>query len=91
MSKRTFISVVVFVFTLIAAPLRAEVVHIVYLSDMHYGIKREFRAEEDVPTKRVVAEMLKQVNKVPQLQLPNEGVGAGEVVGDVEAVSTPEI
>ena len=76
----------VFLGLTIFSPLKADIIHIVYTSDMHYGITRTFRGHDNVPSNKVNQEMLRQINRIIDLKLPSNGVGAGEIVGCVEAI-----
>ena len=60
----------------------SQVVNIVFSSDAHYGITRpKFRGDTNVPGYKVNAAMIKQMNTVPSLTLPN-----GQPVGAVDYV-----
>jgi len=62
--------------------IRAQVINMVYTSDAHYGITRpKFRGDTNVPGYRVNAAMIKQMNTVPTLTLPN-----GQTVGAIDYV-----
>jgi hypothetical protein len=60
--------------------------NIVFTSDAHYGITRKaFRGDTNVNGFVVNAAMIKAINTVPALTLPNDGgVDAGKQVGAVD-------
>src|ERR1700761_1479574 len=62
------------------------VIQMVFTSDAHYGIKRKrFQGDTAVDAHTVNAAMIKQINKIQQVTLPNDnGVAAGEKVGAVD-------
>ena len=61
-------------------------INIVFTSDAHYGISRdEFRAHKDVPAHEVNAAMVKEINFLPNLSLPDDdGVSAGKKIEAVD-------
>jgi hypothetical protein len=66
----------------------SQTVQMVYTSDAHYGITREkFRGDTNVAGYVVNAAMIKQINTVPDLTLPEDGgVEAGKKVAAVDYV-----
>ena len=62
--------------------LDAEEIRFIYCSDLHYGIKRNFRGKE-CETYKVVDEMLKSFTLLYSSPLPSDGgAGAGTVFGE---------
>ncbi|HTH83015.1 MAG TPA: metallophosphoesterase [Mucilaginibacter sp.] len=63
-----------------------QVIQMVYTSDAHYGITRKnFRGDTNVNAKVVNAAMIKAINSVPQLTLPNDGgIGSRRKVAAVD-------
>ncbi|MEG0992764.1 MAG: metallophosphoesterase [Bacteroidales bacterium] len=67
--------------------VQAEVIHVIYSSDSHYGVKCDFRGNKAVSGFRVNQAMLERMNRLPELSLPvGAGVGAGTRIGSVEMV-----
>jgi hypothetical protein len=64
----------------------AQVIQMVYTSDAHYAITRaSFRGGNDVSAKVVNAAMIKQMNTMPELTLPDDnGVASGKKVEAVD-------
>ncbi|MGZ3946299.1 MAG: metallophosphoesterase family protein [Mucilaginibacter sp.] len=67
---------------------QSQVINIVFTSDAHYGITRaKFRGDTAVPSLKVNAAMVGQVNAVPDLTLPADGgINAGKKTGAVDYV-----
>lgn len=65
---------------------QSAVVNFVYTSDAHYGIAREkFRGDTNVSAKIVNAAMIRAINTVPELTLPQDGgIGSGKKVEAVD-------
>jgi len=63
-----------------------DVIHIVFTSDIHYGLtKAQFRGDTGVSSHRVNAAMVSQINTLPACTLPADGgVGAGEKVKAID-------
>lgn len=62
--------------------LDAEEIRFIYCSDLHYGIKRNFRGKE-CETYKVVDDMLKSFTLLYSSPLPSDGgAGAGTVFGE---------
>jgi len=61
-------------------------IEIVFTSDAHYAIKRKnFQGDTSVDAHTVNAAMIRKINTVPELVLPNDGgVGAGKKVAAVD-------
>ncbi|MCO5948355.1 metallophosphoesterase family protein [Mucilaginibacter flavidus] len=66
-----------------AAP---EVINMVFSSDAHYGISRKtFRGDSNVTGTVVNAAMIKEVNSLPNVQVPKDGgVNGGNTVGPID-------
>jgi len=66
-----------------AAP---EVINMVFSSDAHYGVSRKtFRGDSNVTGTVVNAAMIKDVNSLPNVQIPKDGgVNSGNIVGSVD-------
>ena len=63
-----------------------EVVHFVFVSDMHYGLTRTFNGKV-CTTEEVCATMLEVINALPGSHLPDDdGIGAGQVIGGLEMI-----
>jgi hypothetical protein len=64
----------------------AGTVNMVFTSDAHYGITRPFfRGDSNATGHKVNAAMIRQINTVPALRLPNDkGVNAGQKVAHVD-------
>ncbi len=73
---------------LVIVNLRAEVIHIAYVSDTHYGISKKFRGEEGVSAQQINRAMIEKINTLPQLTLPvqRDAVASGEVIGPITAL-----
>ena len=94
--NKGILSVVVALLLLLSllAPARAEWVQLVYTSDQHYGIIRKaFRGLDKVSSREVNAAMVRAINALPGITLPEDGgVRAGQTVGWADAViSTGDI
>src|ERR1700756_1133416 len=65
---------------------KANIINIVFTSDAHYGITREkFRGDTGVTGHIVNAAMIKQINTLPGLTLPeDDGISAGEKVSAID-------
>lgn len=63
-------------------------INIVYTSDVHYGItKKVFRGDSNVTSHVVNAAMIKQMNTLPELLLPEDrGVNAGQKIAAIDYV-----
>jgi len=85
---KTIFSAFLFVMIALLFPRAAQsqVVQIVFTSDAHYGITREkFRGDTNVISHVVNAAMIKQINTLPYLTLPQDsGINAGNVVGRID-------
>lgn len=65
----------------------AKVLKIVYVSDLHYGLKREFRGQPDVPAYLVNRALIDKINHLPLETLPEDnGVGAGTSITNIDFV-----
>lgn len=64
----------------------SEVINMVFSSDAHYGVTRKaFRGDSNVTGMLVNAAMIKEVNRLPNVQIPNDGgVNAGHTVGPID-------
>jgi predicted MPP superfamily phosphohydrolase len=64
------------------------ILQIVFTSDAHYGIERKsFRGNDTVDGHRVNAEMIKEINTLPNIMLPADGgVNAGKNAGAIDYV-----
>lgn len=84
--KRTL--VVPFLIVLLPKLGLSQNINIVYSSDAHYGITREkFRGDTNVTGHAVNAAMLKQINTLPDLTLPEDGgIEAGKKISAVDYV-----
>lgn len=67
----------------------AQVTHIVFTSDVHFGISRkEFRGKKKVPSETVNKAMIAQMNTLPGLELPSDnGVGEGQAINKISYVA----
>lgn len=65
-----------------------HIINMVYSSDAHYGITRaKFKGDTNVPARVVNAAMIKQMNGIPSLTLPQDGgINEGKVAGPVDYV-----
>jgi hypothetical protein len=65
-----------------------HIINMVYSSDAHYGITRaKFKGDTNVPARVVNAAMIKQMNSIPLLTLPQDGgINEGQVIGPVDYV-----
>jgi hypothetical protein len=63
-----------------------SIINFVFTSDAHYGITRKkFRGDSNVTSHIVNAAMIRQINGIPNLTLPDDnGVNSGKVVGAVD-------
>ncbi len=63
-----------------------NIIQFIFTSDAHYGITRKtFRNDTAVSGHVVNAAMIKEMNKLPQIKLPNDGgVDAGNLTGPVD-------
>ncbi len=73
---------------LIVSSVSAEVIHILYVSDMHYGIEKEFRGESNVSAQRVNQSMIERINTLPNMRLSKMkgAVASGQKIGSIDAV-----
>src|ERR1700748_2944319 len=64
----------------------SQTINMVYTSDAHYAITRKnFQGDTNVNAKVVNAAMIKKINSVPALLLPNDGgIGAGKKVTAID-------
>ena len=64
-----------------------EILRFVYCSDLHYGLVRDFRGEEDVPADSVSRAMIASFGLLEKTALPLDGgVGQGQVFGEPEFI-----
>ncbi len=72
----------------ITTTICAEVLHIVYVSDTHYGISKDFRGQTGVSSREINRAMIEKINTLPALTLPQQSgtVGGGEKIGHIEAL-----
>jgi len=63
-----------------------EVINMVFSSDAHYGVTRKsFRGDSNVTGTIVNAAMIKQINSLPNVQIPDDGgVNAGNTIGPID-------
>lgn len=66
----------------------SPIINMVFSSDAHYGISRvKFRGDSNVSSHIVNAAMIRQMNSIPALTLPQDnGVNSGEKAGSVDYV-----
>jgi hypothetical protein len=90
---RPFVSLFILTVLFVIAPLAVfcqqnsnNIVQMVFTSDAHYAITRKkFQGDSNVGAHIVNAAMIKKINTVPFLTLPNDGgVAAGREVGPVD-------
>lgn len=63
-----------------------NIVHFVFVSDLHYGLTRTFN-EKECTSAEVAGVMLEVINSLPGRNLPgDEGVGAGMVINGIEMI-----
>jgi hypothetical protein len=67
-------------------PPADTLIQILFTSDVHFGISRlAFDGDSSVPSNRVNARMVEQINHLPALRLPpDHGVDAGGQVGPID-------
>ncbi|PZP39055.1 MAG: hypothetical protein DI598_20270, partial [Pseudopedobacter saltans] len=82
---------IVFLFTLasfkgISQDTSQRYFHILFASDMHFGIKKKtFRGETNVPSKEVNTSMVASMNHLPKEFFPNDsGVQAGSKIDYID-------
>ena len=64
-----------------------EILRFIYCSDLHYGLVRDFRGEEDVPADSVSRAMIASFGILEKTALPLDGgVGQGQVFGEPEFI-----
>ena len=64
-----------------------EILRFVYCSDLHYGLERDFRGEEDVSADSVSRAMIASFGLLEKTALPLDGgVGQGQVFGEPEFI-----
>ncbi len=64
-----------------------QLIQLVYVSDSHYGLERDFRGEKNVDASVVNRAMIEKINGLPELVLPKDsGVRGGERVEWVDYV-----
>lgn len=65
-----------------------HIIQVIFTSDAHYGITRKtFRGQTDVSGHNVNAAMVKQINTLPFIMLPDDGgVNAGKPAGSIDYV-----
>jgi hypothetical protein len=82
--RALFLSLVIGVASL--ENVTAQVVQMVYTSDAHYALTRKnFQGDTNVSAKKVNAAMIKKINTVPELTLPEDGgIGSGKKVAAVD-------
>lgn len=85
---KTIFSVLLFIAFGLLCPRASysQVVQIVFTSDAHYGITREkFRGDTNVTGHVVNAALVKQINTLPYLTLPQDGgINAGNLTGGID-------
>ena len=65
----------------------SKIVQIVFTSDQHYGLTRNFRGATNVDASVVNKELVKQINNVPSATFPSDGgVNAGIKIGSIDYV-----
>jgi len=66
----------------------STILQIVFTSDAHYGIERKtFRGQEAVDGHRVNAEMVQEINTLPNIMFPNDcGINAGKNIGAIDYI-----
>lgn len=71
-----------------AQATNGQVINMVFSSDAHYGISRtKFRGDSNVSSHLVNAAMIRQMNSIPRITLPqDEGIGSGSKAGHVDYV-----
>ena len=64
----------------------SPVINMVFSSDAHYGISREkFRGDTNVMSYKVNAAMIRQMNTLPYLTIPQDGgVNSGKTIGGID-------
>jgi hypothetical protein len=63
----------------------STIAQIVFTSDLHYGITRNFRGATNVDASVVNKELVKQINKVPSETFPSDGgVNSGKIIGNID-------
>lgn len=84
MKKLIFLLFVLFY----GATLKAKIIHIIYVSDTHYGIYKDFRGVKEVSARDVNRAMIEKINSIPFCTLPSVSgdVASGEKVGYIEAI-----
>jgi hypothetical protein len=82
--RALFLSLVIGVASL--ENVTAQVVQMVYTSDAHYALTRKnFQGDTNVSAKKVNAAMIKKINTIPELTLPEDGgIGSGKKVAAVD-------
>lgn len=74
-------------FFFLIASASAKEIHFIHVSDLHYGLFRDFRGQKHVPTYQVVETMIDRINALPQDTFPRDGgVGEGKVIGYVNFI-----
>lgn len=82
--RHLFAVIVLFFFATIVC---AKDIHFVHVSDLHYGLFRNFRGEQHVPSYRVVQAMIDKINALPHDTFPDDsGVGAGKQIDYVNFI-----
>lgn len=72
--RHLFAAVFIFFLATIAC---AKEIHFVHVSDLHYGLFRNFRGEQHVPSYRVIQAMIDKINALPHDTFPDDGgIGA---------------
>lgn len=72
---------------LLPGTLLAGGLHLVFVSDSHYGLYRTFRGQRHVGADSVNRALLTAINRLPQTTLPADGgVEAGQKMGYVDVV-----
>lgn len=68
-------------FFLLATSALAKRIHFIHISDLHYGLYRDFHDQSHVPSYQVIQAMIDQINRLPQDSFPKDGgVDAGNKI-----------
>ena len=69
-------------------PTQDSIIQFIFCSDVHFGITRkEFRGQQDVPSRKVNDAMIKAMNGLTRLQLPvDNGANAGNRIKNIQAL-----
>lgn len=83
-SRLTAVSLLFFFLAALAA---AKEIHFIHVSDLHYGLYRDFQGKKHVSAQEVNRTLIDRINALPQETIPGDGgVGAGEAVGYVNFI-----